>query len=124
MISTSTYHVFGSGDCGVDWFVPPSISVAEYKALRAAVLASETDQGHNGFIGTRGVPDDFPMRGVVPKVWANPPGGGAKCPEGLVPAPFLRHLKNLDDTLPMGDEQVRYRYSHGMPDSQIDFSHA
>lgn len=81
----SIYKVFGSGTCGVRTFVRPEMTVREYINAREELDELAKDDGHNGFIGTRSVPDEAAAaRGIFRSAWFDPGKNGVEHVEGMV----------------------------------------
>ena len=69
----SSYEVFGSGTAGAH-YVFPAESRRRILCILAAHWGERQDDGHNGFVGTKSLPDSlFEGTGLRTKLWASPP---------------------------------------------------
>lgn len=59
------YRVFGSGHAALRVWVAPDLTVSDYVARMQYLQGLATDDGHDGFVGTRSVDDSLALsRGI------------------------------------------------------------
>lgn len=69
----STYKVFGSGSSGVTSWYRQGMTLAQCLEARDKLQNLATDDGDNGFMGTRSVPDDVAGEyGIYRELWSDP----------------------------------------------------